>query len=101
MGNNNYSGENIEWHHKKIKEYFDECFNTVYNPFLSMSDTLLIPALVDFINDETHTGPEAESAKTFLNDKQIEIIGMIVNCIQQLQGKMQGKGFQGSVPLLE
>jgi len=97
----NYSGENIEWHQKKIREYFDECFNTIYNPFLCMSDTLLIPSLLDFINDETHTGPEAESAKAFLNDQQITIIAMITDCVQQLQSMMQKGGFAGLVPLLD
>lgn len=97
----NGSGDNIEWHQKKIREYFDECFNTIYNPFLCMSDTLLIPSLLDFINDETHTGPEAESAKAFLNDQQITIIAMITDCIQQLQSMMQKGGFAGYVPLLE
>ncbi|MEE3471491.1 MAG: DUF6531 domain-containing protein [Butyrivibrio hungatei] len=101
MGTSNYSGENIEWHQKKIREYFDECFNTIYNPFLCMSDTLLIPSLLDFINDETHTGPEAESAKAFLNDQQITIIAMITDCVQQLQSMMQKGGFAGLVPLLD
>ncbi len=101
MGTSNYSGENIEWHQKKIREYFDECFNTIYNPFLCMSDTLLIPSLLDFINDETHTGPEAESAKAFLNDQQITIVAMITDCVQQLQSMMQKGGFAGLVPLLD
>ena len=86
---NSNSGENIEWHQKKIREYFDECFDTIYNPFLCMSDTLLIPSLVDFINDETHTGPEAESAKAFLNEQQITIIAMMADCVQRLQGMMK------------
>ncbi|MBQ4218800.1 MAG: RHS repeat protein, partial [Butyrivibrio sp.] len=97
----NGSGDNIEWHQKKIREYFEECFNTVYNPFLEMSDSLLIPSLLDFINDETHTGPEAESAKAFLNDQQITIIAMITDCVQQLQSMMQKGGFAGLVPLLD
>ncbi|MBQ7428501.1 MAG: hypothetical protein IJV29_02430 [Butyrivibrio sp.] len=54
--------DSIEWHYSKIKTYFDSCFDTVYNPFLDMSDDL-VNALLDYVNDDQHTGPKAEETK--------------------------------------
>ena len=91
---------NIEWHQTKIREYFEKCFGEVYNPFLEMS-TDLIKALSDFVNDETHTGPEAESAKKFVTERQIKLAEDTIYCIQKLQSMMQGTGFESEVALLE
>ncbi len=49
----------------------------------------------------THTGPEADSSKAFVNDMQIQLAEDTIYCIQKLQGLMQGGGFERSTPLLE
>ena len=64
-----FNGDNIEWHQAKIREYFNKCFNEVYNPFSRNSEEL-IKALLEFVNDDTHTGPEADASKAFINEKQ-------------------------------
>ena len=61
-------GSSIEWHQAKIREYFEKCFGEVYNPFLVESSDL-IQALTAFVTDETHTGPEADSAKKVCKSK--------------------------------
>ncbi|MBQ4221000.1 MAG: hypothetical protein II666_15765, partial [Butyrivibrio sp.] len=91
---------NIEWHQAKIREYFQKCFGEVYNPFLEESSNL-IQALTAFVTDETHTGPEADSAKKFVNQRQIKLVEDTIYCIQKLQSMMQGAGFESEVPLLE
>ncbi len=97
MGNTN---ENIEWHQKKIRKYFDDCFAKIYNPFLKMSSELA-KTLYDFINDESHTGTEADSAKRFLNDMQLELIKETVQCIQKLKCMMQEDRYKSEEALLE
>ena len=99
MSNNNF-GDNIEWHQEKIRKYFSDCFGEVYDPFLHMSSEL-IQALTAFATDETHTGPEADSAKKFVNQRQIKLVEDTIYCIQKLQSMMQGAGFESEVPLLE
>ncbi len=93
-------GSSIEWHQAKIREYFEKCFGEVYNPFLVESSDL-IQALTAFVTDETHTGPEADSAKKFVNQRQIKLVEDTIYCIQKLQSMMQGAGFESEVPLLE
>ncbi|MCR4833085.1 MAG: hypothetical protein K5900_05885, partial [Butyrivibrio sp.] len=82
--------DSIEWHYSKIKTYFDSCFDTVYNPFLDMSDDL-VNALLDYVNDDQHTGPKAEETKKFVNEMQIHLVEDTIYCIQLLQGMMQGE----------
>ena len=55
---------NIEWNAAKIRAYFDEC-RVHYERFLSMSDSLM-KAFLDFVNDDTHTGEEADNSKAFV-----------------------------------
>ncbi len=100
MGNiKGNSGDSIEWHQKKTREYFADCFK-VYDHFLKMSDELIF-ALLKYVNDGTHTGPEADASKAFINEKQIPLIENSIYCIQKLQSMMTGKGFESNVPLLE
>jgi RHS repeat-associated protein len=91
---------NIEWHQEKIRKYFSDCFGEVYDPFLHMSSEL-IQALSAFVTDETHTGSEADSSKSFVNQRQIKLVEDTIYCIQKLQSMMQGSGFESEVPLLE
>ena len=74
---------NIEWDVAKLKAYFDECQAT-YNEFLAMSDSL-IQAFQAFVDDDTHTGEEADSAKAFVKERQIPLIIDIVDDIQLLE----------------
>ncbi|MBR4639729.1 MAG: hypothetical protein IKO79_04115, partial [Butyrivibrio sp.] len=99
MSNNN-CGDNIEWHQAKIREYFQKCFDEVYNPFSRNSEEL-IRALLAFVNDATHTGPEADSSKNFINDKQVKLVEETLHCIQTLKSMMQGGGYSTEVALLE
>lgn len=100
MGNNTGStGDSIEWHQKKTREYFANCFEA-YNQFHEMSDDL-INALLKYVNDDKHVGPEAESSKAFVNERQIPIVENAIYCIQKLQSMMMGSGFESNVPLLE
>jgi len=92
--------DSIEWHYSKIKSYFDSCFDTVYNPFLDMSDDL-VNALLDYVNDDQHTGPKAEETKKFVNEMQIHLVEDTIYCIQLLQGMMQGDGFEDKKALLD
>ncbi|RKM63164.1 hypothetical protein D6856_03300 [Butyrivibrio sp. XB500-5] len=93
------AGDGIEWHQKKTRDYFTSCFET-YNHFLEMSDDLIF-ALLKYVNDETHVGPEADASKAFVNERQIPIIESSIYCIQKLQSMMMGSGFESNVPLLE
>ena len=95
-----FNGDNIEWHQAKIREYFNACFNEIYNPFSRMSE-FLIKGLFDFVNDDTHTGPEAYSSKGFINDRQVNLVQDTLYCIQKLKSMMQGEGYSGEVALLE
>ena len=65
-----------------------------------MSDDLIF-ALLKYVNDETHVGPEADASKAFVNERQIPIIESSIYCIQKLQSMMMGSGFESNVPLLE
>ncbi len=101
MGNTQgFNGENIEWHQEKIREYFNECFSEVYDPFLRMSDDL-IKALYDFVNNDSHTGLEAESSKKFVDERQIKLIEEIIHTIHLLKCKMQVVGYDTEVTLLK
>uniref|UniRef100_UPI00048176C9 DUF6531 domain-containing protein n=1 Tax=Pseudobutyrivibrio ruminis TaxID=46206 RepID=UPI00048176C9 len=75
--------ENIVWNVAKLREYFDSCQKT-YNSFLAMSDSL-IKAFQAFVDDDTHTGTEAESSKAFVTERQIPLIIDITDAIQQLE----------------
>ncbi|WP_026514329.1 DUF6531 domain-containing protein, partial [Butyrivibrio sp. LB2008] len=101
MGNTQgFNGENIEWHQEKIREYFNKCFDEIYNPFSRMSDDLT-KALYDFVNDNSHTGPEAESAKKFIDERQIKLVEEIIHTIQLLKEMMQEDGYESESALLE
>ena len=101
MGNaQGFNGENIEWHQEKIREYFNKCFDEIYNPFSRMSDDLT-KALYDFVNDNSHTGPEAESAKKFIDERQIKLVEEIIHTIQLLKEMMQEDGYESESALLE
>ena len=65
-----------------------------------MSDTL-IQALLAFVNDDGHKGREADEAKSFVNEKQIQLVEDTIYCIQKLQSMMQGEGYETETPLLE
>ena len=92
--------DSIEWHYSKIKTYFDDCFDIVYNPFLDMSDDL-VNALLAFVNNDTHSGKEAEESKKFINEMQIHLVEDTIYCLQLLQGMMQGEGFEVKPALLD
>ena len=81
----NVGEDSIEWHYSKIKTYFDDCFDIVYNPFLEISDDL-VNALLAFVNNETHSGKEAEESKKFVNEMQIHLVEDTIYCLQLLQG---------------
>jgi len=92
-------GDDQIWNYPKTKEYFDECFSqlSVFN----LVSTALATGLNDFINDDDHTGYEADVSKAFVNEKVFNSLVATVRAVQILQGKMQGKGFEESTPLLE
>ena len=81
------AGENgeITWDQTKLAEYFTAC-QSKYNTFLSMSDTL-IQKFKAFVDDETHTGPEANAAKAFIQDYQIKMIEDLTWVIQEFMSK--------------
>ena len=89
-----------EWHQAKIREYFNECFETIYLPFLELSDELIV-ALTAFVNDDEHRGAEADASKLFVNEMQISTVEDTIYDIQLLCGMMQGEGFMEGRPLLE
>ncbi|WP_248404867.1 DUF6531 domain-containing protein [Butyrivibrio fibrisolvens] len=51
-----------------------------------MSDTLILKFKA-FVDDDTHTGPEAEAAKAFIQDYQIKMIEDLVWVIQEFMTK--------------
>ncbi len=81
------AGENgeITWDQTKLAEYFTAC-QEKYNAFLSMSDTLILKFKA-FVDDDTHTGPEAVAAKAFIQDYQIKMIEDLVWVIQEFMTK--------------
>ncbi|PWT25765.1 DUF6531 domain-containing protein [Butyrivibrio fibrisolvens] len=81
------AGDNGEltWDQAKLAEYFTAC-QEKYNTFLSMSDTLILKFKA-FVDDDTHTGPEAEAAKAFIQDYQIKMIEDLVWVIQEFMTK--------------
>ncbi|MBP3278653.1 MAG: RHS repeat protein, partial [Butyrivibrio sp.] len=97
---NTGNGSGAEWHHAKIRDYFNRCFDEIYTPFLEVSDDL-VTALTAFVNDDEHKGAEAEQSKLFVNDMQIGTVQDTIYDIQLLCGLMQGEGFEEGVPLLE
>ena len=82
-GGSNSGMGNIEWDVEKLRAYFDDCQST-YDSFLAMSDALM-RAFQAFVNDDDHTGEEADSAKGFVSQKQIPLLIDIVDDIQQLE----------------
>ncbi len=84
MAITNLSGEvEIEWDAGQLNSYFTSC-QKVYNDFLLMSDEL-IKAFDEFCNDEKHKGPEADSAKAFITEKQKPLLIDIIDDIQKLE----------------
>ncbi|WP_143484090.1 DUF6531 domain-containing protein, partial [Pseudobutyrivibrio ruminis] len=73
----------IQWNTQRLRSYFNKCQET-YDSFLSMSDGL-IKAFESYANDEEHTGPEADSSKAFVTEKQIPLLIDIVDDIQKLE----------------
>ncbi|MBP5598146.1 MAG: hypothetical protein J6Y02_22450 [Pseudobutyrivibrio sp.] len=73
----------IQWDTPRLRSYFNKCQET-YDSFLSMSDGL-IKAFESYANDEEHTGPEADSSKAFVTEKQIPLLVDIVDAIQKLE----------------
>ena len=49
-----------------------------------MSDSLM-KAFLDFVNDDTHTGEEADNSKAFVRERQIPLLIDITDDIQQLE----------------
>ncbi|MBQ7149024.1 MAG: hypothetical protein IJR96_09765 [Pseudobutyrivibrio sp.] len=74
---------NIKWDAAKLKAYFESC-RVTYNKFLAMSDSL-INAFQAFVDDDTHTGDEAEHSKAFVSEKQIPLLIDIIDDVQQLE----------------
>ncbi|WP_026652919.1 DUF6531 domain-containing protein [Butyrivibrio proteoclasticus] len=97
MGN---TSEGAEWNQPKTREYFNECFENIYNPFQEKSQDL-IDALLAFVNDDNHTGDEADSSKSFTEEWQIQLVYDTVSCITRLQAMMQGGGCESEVSLLD
>ena len=83
QGNIEVGEVDIEWDVAALQSYFDEC-QKIYNEFLEMSDSL-IPAFEAFANDETHKGPEADSAKSFIEEREIPLLYDVTNVAQKLQ----------------
>ena len=75
----------ITWDLEKLTEYFTAC-QKKYNTFLSMSDTLILK-LKAFVDDDTHTGPEAEASKAFIEQSQIPMVEDLVWVIQEFMTK--------------
>ncbi|WP_036952706.1 hypothetical protein, partial [Pseudobutyrivibrio ruminis] len=74
---------NIEWNTSKVIAYFEAC-REHYEKFLAMSDSLM-KAFEAFVNDDTHTGEEADNSKGFVKDRQIPLLIDITDDIQQLE----------------
>ena len=81
------TGDNgeITWDQQKLSEYITAC-QSKYNKFLSMSDTLMLKFKA-FVDDDTHTGPEAEAAKAFIENYQIKMIEDLTWVIQEFMEK--------------
>ena len=75
----------ITWDLEKLTEYFTAC-QKKYNTFLSMSDALILK-LKAFVDDDTHTGPEAEASKAFIEQSQIPMVEDLVWVIQEFMTK--------------
>ncbi len=87
-GNIEVGEVDIEWDVAALRSYFDDC-QKVYNEFLEMSDDL-IKSFEAFANDETHKGPEADSAKHFIEERQKPLLVDITNDIQKLMDLQNG-----------
>ncbi|WP_026653211.1 DUF6531 domain-containing protein [Butyrivibrio proteoclasticus] len=99
-GNNSFEGGDIiEWNHQKIADYFAEC-GKVYDTFEESINEVAI-ALNDFVNDGEHRGPEAESAKSFVNERQIEAVEEAIYSVEHLHGMMEGSRLSDEVSLLD
>ena len=91
----------IEWHQAKIREYFNACFEEIYNPFVDELQESFINALLAFVNDENHQGAEADASKAFINEKQIMLVYDTVSALARLRSMMQGGGCDSVVSLLD
>ncbi|WP_026651747.1 DUF6531 domain-containing protein [Butyrivibrio proteoclasticus] len=92
-------GDNREWHHQKITEYFTEC-GKIYDTFEEYIDEVAL-ALNDFVNDSEHRGPEAESSKAFVNERQLEAVQEAIYSIEHLHGMMIGGKLSDEISLVD
>jgi len=75
----------IEWDKEALVEYIDSTWKAYYD-FLQMSDSL-IKAFIEFVNDENHTGIEADSAKAFISEREIPMLEQAIAAVQDLMDK--------------
>lgn len=87
------------WNQEKIRSYFDEIF-TQLNAFKQELGEYK-QAVMDFINNDSHKGDEAEAAKTFATDVLSVIADDLETATKTLQGMMQNPAYEGTIPLLE
>ncbi|WP_026653037.1 DUF6531 domain-containing protein [Butyrivibrio proteoclasticus] len=91
-------GEQI-WDHEVCAQYFQECLDQL--KALNEQGSELAANLMEFVNDESHSGYEAEASKDFVLNKLYPTLIDMIRASQILQGKMVPPGFEGSVPLLD
>ncbi len=77
--------DTITWDESAIKSYFDECTNRYEGYYTRITE--LEQAFRTFINDETHTGDEADSARQYVRDVQIPMLNEMARAIRLLQTK--------------
>ncbi|WP_026651744.1 RHS repeat-associated core domain-containing protein [Butyrivibrio proteoclasticus] len=88
--NEGFSGDDVTWNQEKAREYFEECMKII-DPFLDAADEME-RSFIDFINDDEHTGPEADESKYFVQCRLYVTLVDTVNAAEALKSMMLGKG---------
>lgn len=95
--NEDYAGDNIIWDQRGTREFFEEC-NKRYQYYSEVSDKLR-KALTDFVNDDNHTGAEADAAKEFVACKLYLAVDEVEKAVKTLSEMMGcGASSKNSLP---
>jgi|GEM_PF-3140998 len=76
---------NLRWDQRKLREYFESC-KLKYGAFKDVAIDLN-KAYLEFINDDNHTGEEAESSKAFLHDIMQKMLSDIIYVMEAYESK--------------
>ncbi len=89
--------DTIIWDEKKIKSYFDECTTRYEHYYDRITD--LEHAFTNFVNDDSHTGEEADSARLYVQEVQIPMLNEMARAIRLLQTKQDSliRDYDGEV----